>query len=596
MKKIIVSIFFFMMISSVFSQSNDIWKNAMISYTKGVAPAWVPTLKANEVVIDTSTGYWYEWIWATSTTGNWVHSGYRIQTISGCAAPAYVPGKYQSVLVINGCDSLYYYRSGWRHINKGGGGANYTAGYGIDIAGTVISADTTEIATPSDVAVVQADVNAHEASDYDMDDTNEIQTLSTGTNTLTLSGGGGTVTVDTDPTNELTSLNGQTGQTQTFATGTSGTNFAISSTGNVHTFNLPTASATVTGKLSASNWTTFNAKVGGSGTSSYLPKFTAGSTIGNSIVYESGNKIGIGTSTPTEMPNWNGGMTLNIYDPNLFPNLFLSQPNNYAGLGLDNSRAYFITKKSINYYYNYAGAGSVDYMKFINVASGSDVQVGIFDYNNRIAFGKNCAIDNNSDLVIQGSTANGYYALTVKNSAGSNVLNTVNDGRIESGIGAYSVRSGEKTSASGKFASAGDAQAIELVWRRAVTGKLAAELMLDGSGLRASIESNCVINGQVQMVAIVTVVGNGVDISVGDVISMQVPITVKKIGTTTTSITPSSTYNYTASDPSMVGGNLSAYADDASDALIVAFAPPTNGGTTTQYRVVATFRGTQIKY
>lgn len=41
----------------------------------------------------------------------------------------------------------------------------------------------------------------------------------------------------------LTSLNGETGNTQTFATGTSGTDFAISSGSNTHTFNLPSAAA-----------------------------------------------------------------------------------------------------------------------------------------------------------------------------------------------------------------------------------------------------------------------------------------------------------------------------------------------------------------
>jgi hypothetical protein len=58
----------------------------------------------------------------------------------------------------------------------------------------------------------------------------------------------------------LSSLNGLTDNTQTFATGTAGTDFAINSAGSTHTFNLPTASASNRGALSSADWSTFNGK------------------------------------------------------------------------------------------------------------------------------------------------------------------------------------------------------------------------------------------------------------------------------------------------------------------------------------------------
>ena len=54
-------------------------------------------------------------------------------------------------------------------------------------------------------------------------------------------------------TTGLTALNGLTAQVQNFATGTSGTDFAISSAGSTHTFNLPDASATARGVVSTNS-------------------------------------------------------------------------------------------------------------------------------------------------------------------------------------------------------------------------------------------------------------------------------------------------------------------------------------------------------
>ena len=55
-------------------------------------------------------------------------------------------------------------------------------------------------------------------------------------------------------------LNGLTADPQSFAVGTTGTDFAISSATDTHTFNLPTASASNRGALSTADWTTFNSK------------------------------------------------------------------------------------------------------------------------------------------------------------------------------------------------------------------------------------------------------------------------------------------------------------------------------------------------
>ena len=59
----------------------------------------------------------------------------------------------------------------------------------------------------------------------------------------------------------VASLNGLTANTQYFAVGTSGSDFNISSVTDTHTFNLPSASASVRGALLSADWTTFNGKM-----------------------------------------------------------------------------------------------------------------------------------------------------------------------------------------------------------------------------------------------------------------------------------------------------------------------------------------------
>jgi hypothetical protein len=67
---------------------------------------------------------------------------------------------------------------------------------------------------------------------------------------------------------------------------------------------LGLASTSATGALSSTDWNTFNGKqnaltnpVTGTGTTSYLPKFTGTSAIGNSILYDTGSVLLVGATT-----------------------------------------------------------------------------------------------------------------------------------------------------------------------------------------------------------------------------------------------------------------------------------------------------------
>jgi hypothetical protein len=108
----------------------------------------------------------------------------------------------------------------------------------------------------------------------------------------------------------LTALNGLTAQVQNFATGTSGTDFGISSATSTHTFNLPTASAANRGALSSADWSAFNSKL--SGLTVGTTPITSG-TVGRvlfegtgNVLQESANffwdntnsRLGIGTASP----------------------------------------------------------------------------------------------------------------------------------------------------------------------------------------------------------------------------------------------------------------------------------------------------------
>lgn len=107
--------------------------------------------------------------------------------------------------------------------------------------------------------------------------------LSISGTTLNASGGIGT-------------LNTLTASTQTFATGTSGTDFGISSATSTHTFNLPTASGTNRGALSSTDWTTFNNKVSTTRTISTTSPLSGGGDLSGNLTLVIANAAADGST------------------------------------------------------------------------------------------------------------------------------------------------------------------------------------------------------------------------------------------------------------------------------------------------------------
>ena len=108
----------------------------------------------------------------------------------------------------------------------------------------------------------------------------------------------------------ITAINSLTGAAQTLVSGSSGTDFGISSTGTTHTFNLPTASATNRGLLSSANWSTFNGKqdaITGAATTITSSNLTASRV----LISDASGKVATNAVTSTEL-GYLSGVTSNI--------------------------------------------------------------------------------------------------------------------------------------------------------------------------------------------------------------------------------------------------------------------------------------------
>lgn len=178
-----------------------------VKYTAGISygvgdPTYTPQGNVSKKYINLAT------LRSSTYSGaSWVLDGRGIDFVSGCAAPAYTPGPGQSNIVINNCTLLQngqgpelYVHDGtsWIFINEKSTAPTYTAGTGINIAGTVIS----NTAPDQVVSITGAGINAVTGTypnftvtgtEVDGSVTNELQTLSISNDTLSISDGNSVV-------------------------------------------------------------------------------------------------------------------------------------------------------------------------------------------------------------------------------------------------------------------------------------------------------------------------------------------------------------------------------------------------------------------
>jgi hypothetical protein len=258
----------------------------------------------------------------------------------------------------------------------------------------------------------------------------------------------------------LTALNGLTNQVQFFAVGTAGTDFAISSVTDTHTFNLPTASATNRGALSSADWTTFNNKTSNLGTvtSVGLSSATSGVTIGSTPITTSGTiTLAIATASASQ----NG--LLSSTDWTTFNGKQNALTNPVTGTGTSNTLAKFtgsttignslFTDNGTNAGYNNAGVAARTFI--IQATSGRPLALEVIEnanvhaiylYPNNSGFNRISSDymsggvflplsltgrENNADLVLHtngnvtiGTTNNDVYKLDVNGTGRYNQNNT----------------------------------------------------------------------------------------------------------------------------------------------------------------------------
>lgn len=168
----------------------------------------------------------------------------------------------------------------------------------------------------------------------------------------------------TPPDVGITSLNALTGTTQTFSTGTTGSDFGISSSGTTHTFNIPDASASNRGVVTTGTQTFAGAKT------------FSGNLSAPQVTFSGANlsKIAVGTGGDISFYDYYANEKLSLSTYTGLPNLFRTGPLG-VNLGASNPGAQFHVKANSSSTIGQiitAAASQTANLFEVNSSSGSD--------------------------------------------------------------------------------------------------------------------------------------------------------------------------------------------------------------------------------
>lgn len=364
MKHLFIALFFIYFLFPASAQNNVV-KTAGVSYTAG-APTFTPGRTGSQVAIDTVTGFWYE-----HNGTSWSASGYRVQTISGCSAPAYTPAKYQSRLVINACSAgqggpeLYYYTgSAWLQINEG---QTYTAGTGIDITAGVISNTApghtlkgggTSMTARTGANFVSTSTVSAALTDDGAGDETEIR-MTVPTDGITAA----EIAADAVGSSEIAADAVGSSEIATDAVGSAeiaanavGTSELASTAVSAGTYTNATVTFDADGRATSASSGT--APATGTGTTNFITKWSGSSTLGNSLLYDDGTNVSLGSTSPSTKLD-----------------VIFSQSNQTTGFRIRNTNA--------------GGWGSAMYMGAYGYASASPQAFDIVEFRTRYEGGTN---------------------------------------------------------------------------------------------------------------------------------------------------------------------------------------------------------------